>query len=89
LRTENAEEPAGDAYRDIGAFVTVHRVLAPEVTKTLRVRSTRRLLQAFCRSVRRGDDDAVEVRVAVRGLVTGIERNVVLGLSPTAQSCPR
>jgi hypothetical protein len=89
LRTENAEEAAGGAYQDIGAFLTLRRGLSAGADEMLRVRSTPKLLQAYCRSVHRHDNDAVEVRVSVRGLTMGPVRNVVLGMVPDGRSCSR
>lgn len=87
LRTENSEEPAGAAYRDIGAFLTTHRILPADKAELFRIQSTRKLLRAYCRSVRSDDSDAIEVRVAVRGLISNVTNNFVLGENPSGYSC--
>jgi hypothetical protein len=88
LKSENAEEAEGDAYRPIGALHPLRRALPAQTTEVLELHSTRGMLQAFCRSVRRDDLDAVEVRVSVR-LASGVERHFVLGETPSGGSCPR
>ena len=88
LKTENAEEAAGDAYRQIGSFVPLHRSLPAQATEVLKIRSTRKALRAYCRSARHQDLDAVEVRVSVR-FANGVERHFVLGEQPNSGSCPR
>ncbi len=89
VRKENLEEAAGDAYHELGSLLALHRTLLADTTQILRIRSTSRLLDAFCRSARRGDSDAIEVRVSVRGLLSGEQRNAVLGQAPLSGSCPR
>jgi hypothetical protein len=88
LKSENAEEAEGDAYRPIGALHPLRRALPAQTTEVLELHSTRGMLQAFCRSARRDDLDAVEVRVSVR-LASGVERHFVLGETPSGGSCPR
>ncbi len=89
LKTDNAEEAGGNAYHKISAFLTLHRTLRAKKTEVSKIRSTQQLLQTYCRSVHRHDDDAVEIRVSVRGLATDAEHAVVLGETPNGQSCPR
>jgi hypothetical protein len=86
LREENAEEAAGTSYRPLGALRTASSSLAAGERKLIDLRTPRETLKAFCRSSRRGDRYAVEVRITIR-LAGGVERHLTLGDSPTGRAC--
>jgi hypothetical protein len=87
LRQEDPESAAAAAYARLGLLTAAHASLPSAGHKVLRLRLTRRTSKRFCATVRRGDQEAVELTATIR--TSAVEWHVVLGEEPTSAGCAR
>ena len=87
LRQEDPESAAAAAYARLGSLTAAHASLPSAGHKVLRLLLTRRTSKRFCATVRRGDQEAVELTATIR--TSAVERHVVLGEEPTSTGCAR
>jgi hypothetical protein len=88
LRPEDRENAAASAYTNLGALPAITRSLGGSRSNTLRLTMPRHIQALFCRTVKRGDNEAVEVSVTTRSARAG-ERHLILGEEPTSIGCGR
>jgi hypothetical protein len=88
LRLENFESSSASAYARLGTLTAATVELAPGTSRLVRLRLHRNARKRFCRTVRRGDVEAIAVTVTTR-TGGGHERRVVLGEEPASKGCGR